>query len=115
MGRGVLILYILCDRRVPWGGRASADTLSSLSRFHQPGTIQRLAARLGLDVPAVCQLLEEGEDVADIEGEFSEDFDDLCDPVLIALAKALLAIDPDERPTATVALQHNFFRQGWRQ
>jgi serine/threonine protein kinase len=107
---GALILYFICDGTVPWGGRTNADALGRLSRFHPPGSIEALARRLAIPVPAACRLLRDGEDVADIESEFSEDFADLCHPDLIALAKLLLTIDPEKRPTATVALQHKFFR-----
>jgi serine/threonine protein kinase len=107
---GVLIIYVLSDRRVPWAGRTNRDMLIRMSEYFGAGEIRAVARRLEIEIDPEVDAALLAEPTRRIESVVTEDFADLADPELLDLAKLLLTIDPERRPSAEQALQHRFFQ-----
>jgi serine/threonine protein kinase len=108
---GVLVLYVLTDRRVPWAARRTGDMLVRLGEYVGGGAILELAGKLGLDVEEEVREKMPPLPVHELAGVVAEPFVDLIDPDLIDLTQWLLTVDPTKRPSAVQALGHRFLQK----
>jgi casein kinase II subunit alpha len=107
---GVLVMYVLTGRRVPWAARLNADMLIRMADFFGGNAIDALAERIGLQVKDEVRENMVPEPVRRLEDAVSDDFRDLLDPDLLDLTQQLLTVDPQVRPSALQALEHRFFQ-----
>lgn len=106
---GILIYQTLCGDILPWKAKNSQKSLSILADYFGGQNLADIVHRYNLDEKNIT--FDLGLPKFDLESAFDEDFRDLFDTDLIDLMKKCLNLDLDQRPTATQAMQHPFFRK----
>ena len=114
---GIFLLYLLSCAHIPWGGESSCQTLMNLLPFYGFNAVLELKAKLGDDTrypqgfDELIDTITEFTPSKTIPSLFSQNLKRLIHPLLTDLLLKMLALDPDNRPTAEECLQHQFFKE----
>lgn len=111
---GILILYFLSDGWIPWKSRTTPKAIVRMSEYFGGQNLVDLAYELDLEFPDLGGDCLIRDPCKTLESAFSEEMERLADPDLISLMKMCLQLDPDERPSATQALDHVFFTKKFK-
>lgn len=108
---GMLIFYFLTDGWIPWKAKTTPKAIVQLSKYYSGQDLVDLADSLDLEFPdlnggRLCR-----DATATLESAFAENMQDLADPDLVDLMKMCLQLYPEQRPSASQALDHPFFRK----
>ena len=106
---GILILYFLTNGKIPWKTRSSVTSLLIMSNYFGKSKIIKLAEKYNLKIPRPLDN-QPDEPILSIESSFISKNKNIYNNNLFNLMNLCLSIDPNDRPTASMALSHPFFQ-----